>query len=160
MKDIGQYIVYKDGRVFNKKSQKYMTISKAKKYVTVYMYGKNVNLHRLLAELFISNPDNLPMVLHRDDDGYNYDIDNLYWGTMSDNVDDCKRNGKFVLSSTAKAKGEDRPNHKLSESDVIDILSSLDTNSSLGRKYGVSKETIRNIRIGKKWKHIKTQTGK
>lgn len=159
MKDIGQYIVYKDGRVFNKKSQKYMAISKAKKYVTVYMYGKNRNLHRLLAELFIPNPDKLPMVLHRDDDGYNYNIDNLYWGTMKTNCDDMKRNGKFVLSPSAKLKGEERSNHKLKEVDVIEILKSTETNASLGRKYGVSKETIRNVRRGIKWKHITNKQG-
>lgn len=159
MKDIGQYIVYKDGRVFNKKSQKYMTISKAKKYVTVYIYGKNVNLHRLLAELFISNPDNLPMVLHRDDDGYNYNINNLYWGTMKTNCDDMKRNGKFVLGPSAKSRGEERPNHKLRDDDVIEIRKSTETNASLACKYGVSKETIRNVRRGIKWKHITNKQG-
>jgi hypothetical protein len=43
-------------------------------------------VHRLIAEAFIPNPDNLPMVNHKDEDGTNNSIDNLEWCTREYNV--------------------------------------------------------------------------
>lgn len=43
-------------------------------------------LHRLLAEAYIPNPDNLPYVMHKDNDKSNYALDNLQWGTASENT--------------------------------------------------------------------------
>lgn len=56
---------------------------------------KKFGLHQLLAIAYIPNPDNLPCVCHRDDDKFNNNLDNLYWGTYKDNTMDCRNNGKF-----------------------------------------------------------------
>jgi len=45
-------------------------------------------VHRLVAETYIPNPDNLPCVLHKDDDKLNPHKDNLMWGTQADNMKD------------------------------------------------------------------------
>ena len=50
-------------------------------------------VHRLVAEAFIPNQDNLPWVLHWDDNPDNNHVDNLRWGTPSDNQYDRVRNG-------------------------------------------------------------------
>lgn len=57
-------------------------------------HRQSFNLHRLLAEAFIPNPDHYPMVCHNDDDPDNNDLSNLRWGTASDNAADRIRNGK------------------------------------------------------------------
>jgi len=49
---------------------------------------KRYKVHRLVAEAFIPNPDNLPKVLHRDDNPANNCVDNLYFGTQADNMCD------------------------------------------------------------------------
>lgn len=49
-------------------------------------------VHRLVAEAFIENPQNYPIVRHYDDDPANNYADNLLWGTQQDNVDDMFRN--------------------------------------------------------------------
>lgn len=36
-------------------------------------------LHRLFAESYIPNPDNLPCINHKDEDTMNYNLDNLEW---------------------------------------------------------------------------------
>lgn len=55
--------------------------------------GKKCLIHRLVAEAFIENPNNLPFVRHLDDvPSHNY-VENLAWGTPKDNRDDCVRNG-------------------------------------------------------------------
>ena len=54
---------------------------------------KSKYLHRLIAEAFIPNPENLPFVLHWDDNPGNNRVENLRWGTKRDNEQDKVRNG-------------------------------------------------------------------
>lgn len=52
-------------------------------YFMVRLYKNKTNkyylIHRLVAEAFIPNPDNLPMINHRDEDKTNNVADNLEW---------------------------------------------------------------------------------
>ena len=101
--DYPGYTLYEDGRVYSHKRNKFLKIYtthpqlyplvKLSNGVKNHRYHK---LHRLLASAFIPNPDNHPCVLHRDDDRTNHSLDNLYWGTMSDNAYDYWRNNKRV----------------------------------------------------------------
>lgn len=63
-------------------------------------------LHRLMAEAFIWNPDNLPVVRHLNDDPMDNDLDNLAWGTQQDNWYDSLRNGTArMLTDEDREKG-------------------------------------------------------
>ena len=57
-------------------------------YVSLSKDGKKKNpkVHRLVAESFIPNPDNLPQVNHIDEDKSNNRVDNLEWVTSLDNL--------------------------------------------------------------------------
>lgn len=58
-------------------------------------YGHNLSdmprrsqrkLHRMIAEAFIPNPDNLPCVHHKDHNKLNNSLDNLMWCTHQENM--------------------------------------------------------------------------
>lgn len=55
--------------------------------VHLFKQGKDLTryVHRLVAEAFISNPDNLPQVNHKDGNKLNNCVDNLEWVTASQN---------------------------------------------------------------------------
>lgn len=56
-------------------------------YRSVYI-GKDVirkNIHTLVAKLFIPNPENKPIINHRDGDKCHNDVINLEWNTYSEN---------------------------------------------------------------------------
>lgn len=54
-------------------------------------------LHRLVAETFIPNPDNLPQVNHIDEDKTNNCVENLEWITPKDNCNYGTRNERQGL---------------------------------------------------------------
>ena len=53
----------------------------------------NKPVHRIVAELFIPNPDNLPEVDHRDGDRLNNCVDNLRWATRRQNAENRRGRG-------------------------------------------------------------------
>jgi len=53
---------------------------------------KRYEVHRLVAEAFIPNPDGKPWVLHWDDDPTNNRVGNLRWGYPKENSRDAERN--------------------------------------------------------------------
>lgn len=55
--------------------------------VNLYKNGimKSAYIHRLVAQTFLPNPQNLPMINHKDEDKTNNSIDNLEWCTAEYN---------------------------------------------------------------------------
>ena len=64
-------------------------------HVTLCNNGQHhqTSVHRLVAQGFIPNPDNKPMVNHIDGDKSNNNIDNLEWCTQSENMHHAYRTG-------------------------------------------------------------------
>lgn len=72
---------------------------------------KLVRVHRLIAQAFIPNPENLSTVDHRDRNKYNNSIDNLRWVSRSQNQNnrDCTRLFKGVTLKSYCEENFDHP---------------------------------------------------
>ena len=62
-------------------------------YVDLYSNGKKIRkfIHRLVAETFIPNIENKPMVNHKDGNTKNNHINNLEWVTAKENVEHANK---------------------------------------------------------------------
>ena len=110
-------------------------------------------IHRIVAQCFIENPNNLPEVNHKDGDKLNNSASNLEWCTRAQNVqhsyDTGLNTGNF---------GADNGKTLLTEDEVMLILQEYSNGGisqrELGLKYGVKQITISNIITGRSWSHV------
>lgn len=64
---------------------------------------KGITVHRLVAQAFLPNPDNLPEINHKDEDKTNNSVENLEWCDRSYNINYGSRN--IRVKETAIKKG-------------------------------------------------------
>ena len=93
------YEVSNLGQVRNKETKKIKSQaqkSNGKKetdYMKVNIGGKQVSVHRMVAECFIENPDNLPEVNHKNGIRYDNRVENLEWCSREENYQDAIKRG-------------------------------------------------------------------
>lgn len=78
----------------------------------------------------------------------------LFLGTANDNMKD-----KVAKGRQARLKGEAHGNSKLTDGQVLSIKQELQNDTihscvCIAKKYGVSRLTISDIKLGRTWKHI------
>lgn len=85
------YLIDDEGNVFNIETNKVLKGSIGEHGYKYYRLSKNGQkkmfyAHRLVAEHFIPNPNNLPIVNHKDGNKLNNKVENLEWTTKSENT--------------------------------------------------------------------------
>lgn len=118
--------------------------------------GQTHRVHRLVAEAFIPNPLQFPVVMHLDDNPSNNCMRNLQWATQRANVHDMVSKGRRKGGGN-KQTGSSASQTKLSEDQVIEIRSLLrsgKTQRSIAAQFGVSHVAIWAISKKLSWKHL------
>jgi hypothetical protein len=113
-----------------------------------------VYVHRLVAQIFIPNPENKPEVNHIDGDKTNNEVENLEWCTKSENQKHSYANGLKQIN------GELHPRSILTEKDVRQIRKRYVKNSreygtgALAKEYKVSRDAIYDVVTNRSWKGV------
>ena len=114
--------------------------TRARPYLSVDGKSKGYYLHRIVADHFISNPDNLPEVNHKDGNFYNNRADNLEWISKNDNMRHAVKNN-LIKRFKRKIIVKNKINGEITHYDSLtECASSL----------GYSNSTISNTCSGKR----------
>lgn len=111
--------------------------------------SKSYRVHRLVAEAFLPNPNNLPIINHKDENKLNNSVENLEWCTYSYNA---KYNGCMTKRITTRNKNHSHGCEKKVyqydlKNNLIKVWKSL---MSITRTLGYSHANIANCCKGQK----------
>lgn len=125
------------------------------KQIKVDGISKAAYIHRLVAEAYVYNPDpkNKIYVCHKDNNRLNNYYKNLYWGTPTENMQQCARDGRTLKGDKnpmygVSLRGAASPTSKLTKSQRKEIRLKHKSGGricDLALEYNVSRITIRRI---------------
>jgi hypothetical protein len=122
-------------------------------YLRVGLSGKNLRVHRLVAETFIDNPKGLTEVNHIDGNKANNSTTNLEWSDRLSNMRHAFATGLI----SPLLHGERARRAKLKDADAVFIKQNYKRGhkvfgaGALAAKYGVHMSTICKISSGINW---------
>lgn len=109
-------------------------------------------VHRLIAEVFIPNPGNLPEVNHLDGNKTNNCAENLQWVTSAQNKRHAVDTGLLLV------RGADSPSAKLTADDVRVIrkrVTNGETQTAVAIDYGIARANVYRIVNMETWGHVR-----
>lgn len=109
----GNYDIYEDGRIYSHFREKFLkpeTTVHGYKQVTLFLDRKilRIRVHQLVALLFVQNPNNLPVVNHKDGNKNNNHYTNLEWSTYKWNNEHARITGLNNVSASNKKRWENK----------------------------------------------------
>lgn len=140
-----------------KKGYLFITLSKEGKH-------KSYNAHRLVAKVFIPNPNNLPQVNHKDEDKTNNSVENLEWCSAEYNVNYGTRTDrhrqnmigknignpkiKTMLGKFGKEHNNSKPINQYTKEGVL--IKIWDCAADVKRELGFNQQNIGKCAMGKR----------
>jgi len=149
-------MTYSNGRVRTMpEKEKQIQVRPKTGYNTVNLFKKQkyrqLYVHRLVAEAFIPNPDNLPQVNHKDGDKSNNHVSNLEWCSALHNM-------RHSVDIGLRPLGKDVHNSILNEEIVVQILDLYDTKmkiTKIAELVGYGLYVVKHVCYNETWKHVK-----
>ncbi len=151
LKEFPDYYISDCGKIMNKEGKERKFQINEDGYYVINLMKDGVDYHRrrarLLAQHFIPNPNNLPIVNHIDHTRTNDSLDNLEWVTYKEN------NTKSVEMHPERWKhlalvGVDQVH------EICSLIEQGTRNSEIVKMLGVSLDTVKHIRTGATWTEI------
>tara|TARA_B110000285_G_C15129921_1_gene622866 strand:- start:331 stop:1674 length:1344 start_codon:yes stop_codon:yes gene_type:complete len=140
-----KYLVSNTGEVKNKKTGRLMMGSKVNGYRFVNFHPGNKDtpkmnrlIHRMVAQTFLENPDNKPVVNHKDTNILNNNVDNLEWVTYKENM-----NTEETIKNLKKGKNSKMIHQILIETG--EIVNTFDGASECQKKTNIDSRNVLKI---------------
>ena len=146
----GRYEVSNLGRVRSLMVRGYARqnprILKPQRFPSGYSYVNLGGSHtkkitRIVAEAFIPNPHNLPMVNHRDEDKSNNRVENLEWCDLKYNVNYGTRNARLSVKMINRTDMSRQVKQFTASGEYIRTWPSI---SEAGRQTGINRKSLTN----------------
>jgi hypothetical protein len=148
------YLIGENGEIFSERNNRFLKPYNSGRYLEIQLgLLHRSTVHRLVAEVYVDNPNNYPCVNHIDGNRLNNNYLNLEWCTYSHNTKHAFSNNLIQV-----VKGEKNHFAKVTESDVREMRRLYDTGNygitELGKMYGLKPPATHSIVKRNTWKHI------
>jgi len=144
--------ITKDGRIIQNGVERKLHSRKSDGYVVTSINNKLRYVHRLVAEKYLPNPHNLPVINHKDGNTSNNHIDNLEWTTKRKNCEHARLNG---LSETKSQGIKDLTFEEVKK--IFNMRRNGETYKSISENIDRDYSTVWNIINGKRYKDYGVQ---
>jgi len=142
------YFVSSKGRVIGRSGRVLRPIGRYLHVKTGSIPRRNIYIHQAVAAAFIGPKPEGQYVLHKDGNRLNNALENIAYGTPSQNSEDSRQHGTM-------SRGEAHPHSTLTEAQVLEIRAAGKINRDvLANRYGVHRVTIEKIIGRRAWKHV------
>lgn len=149
-----KYLVTEDGKIWSEHTKRFLKPCNNAGYQNISLGGGpkcKRFIHRMVAEVYIPNPNNYDVVNHINNDKTDNRVENLEWCTQKMNIHHSINQGRT-------RKGSDHVNSKITEVDANEIrrLYSLGgiSQQKLGDIYDLCQGTVWEIIHKRTWKDI------
>ena len=155
----GDYLIFKDGRIQNKKGLFLKLHKGAAGYINFNAFCKYhircFLVHRLVAMAYIPNPNNHPEVNHKDGNKLNNHVDNLEWVSRSENILHGIKIGLIKKSMVGRVgKKHWRSKEVICKQNGV-VVNTFESTGDAARKTGLHRISIQDACTGK----LKTYKG-
>ena len=110
--------------------------------------AKHSNVHRLVAEAFIPNPNNLQTINHKDENKLNNAADNLEWMSLKDNCNYGTRNKRVAEAQINDPKKSNQV--QMFDKQTGELLATFPSTHEAERITGIAHQSISKCCNGKK----------
>jgi hypothetical protein len=150
------YRITKDGKIFNQYNKQLKYQDNGQGRMTVCLVNdegkqRRLQVHRLIAMTYLPNPNQYPIVMHKDDNPLNNQVDNLMWGTQKMNIDDMITKGRSKQILTSDNIKFIKQNHYKVTNQYQTPPAGKYTSSQLAKMFNVTKSAIMPIITNKRY---------